>query len=168
MTFVSPELCVPNRTSKSNILNICMLNCTCCVQMELLCRILQLSDLQEQSLPRLCSSILASTSDLSYSTATTMVKSLLLKKVLPSEISLHMLLFVFCQWHNNVVFCLIQVQSLSAPASRCLVTAVTSLSSRYPRPVCSALIGPVLDNKNIGMGYLWALRVINCVIFRNF
>ncbi|XP_044068294.1 Fanconi anemia group E protein isoform X2 [Siniperca chuatsi] len=43
-----------------------------------------------------------------------------------------------------------QVLSLSEPASRCLVTAVTSLCSHCPRPMCHALIGPVLEEKNIG------------------
>lgn len=59
---------------------------------------------------------------------------------------------------QHVLLCLIlteycftlQVLSLSEPASRCLVTAVTSLCSRYPRPVCQALIGPVLEKDNIG------------------
>lgn len=44
----------------------------------------------------------------------------------------------------------LQVLSLSEPASRCLVTAVTSLCSRYPRPMCHALIGPVLEEESIG------------------
>lgn len=91
-------------------------------QVEVLCSMLSLPDLPEQTLPKLCSSILAPSPDFSYSTAATLVKSLLLKKVL----------------------------SLSEPASRCLVTAVTSLCSRYPRPMCHALIGPVLEEKNIG------------------
>ncbi|XP_056241679.1 Fanconi anemia group E protein isoform X2 [Seriola aureovittata] len=43
-----------------------------------------------------------------------------------------------------------QVLSLSEPASRCLVTAVTSLCGHYPRPMCHALIGPVLMEKNVG------------------
>lgn len=59
---------------------------------------------------------------------------------------------------EHVLLCLIftgycftlQVLSLSEPASRCLVSAVTSLCSRYPRPVCQALIGPVLEKENIG------------------
>lgn len=59
----------------------------------------------------------------------------------------------------HTVFCLTQVQSLVAPASRCLVTAVTSLANRYPRPVCNALIMPMLDHKDIGMVYLWAVQV---------
>ncbi|XP_031650539.1 Fanconi anemia group E protein isoform X2 [Oncorhynchus kisutch] len=43
-----------------------------------------------------------------------------------------------------------QVLSLSEPASRCLVTAVTSLCSRYPRPTCHALIGLVLEEGQTG------------------
>ncbi|XP_068606884.1 Fanconi anemia group E protein [Brachionichthys hirsutus] len=91
-------------------------------QVEAICRILRLSDLPEQTLLKLCTSILAPSPDLSYSTAATLIKSLLLKKVL----------------------------SLSEPASRCLVTAVTSLCSRCPRPTCQALIGPVLEEDDIG------------------
>uniref|UniRef100_A0A3Q4MLW8 Fanconi Anaemia group E protein C-terminal domain-containing protein n=1 Tax=Neolamprologus brichardi TaxID=32507 RepID=A0A3Q4MLW8_NEOBR len=89
---------------------------------EVLCSMLNLPGLPDQALPKLCSSVLALSPDLSYSTAATLIKSLLLEKVL----------------------------SLSEPASRCLVTAVTSLCSRYPRPVCQALIGPVLEKENIG------------------
>ncbi|KAG7520937.1 hypothetical protein JOB18_038942 [Solea senegalensis] len=91
-------------------------------QVELLCSSLNLPDLLEHTLPKLCSSVLSLSPDLSYSTAAALIKSLLLKKVL----------------------------SLSEPASRCLVTAVTSLCSHYPRPMCHALIGPVLMEKNIG------------------
>ncbi|XP_040909161.1 Fanconi anemia group E protein [Toxotes jaculatrix] len=91
-------------------------------QVEVLCSTLSLSDLPEQTLPKLCSSVLALSPDLSYSTAATLIKSLLLEKVL----------------------------SLSEPASRCLVTAVTSLCSHYPRPMCHSLIEPVLMEKNIG------------------
>ncbi|XP_023283229.1 Fanconi anemia group E protein [Seriola lalandi dorsalis] len=91
-------------------------------QVEVLCNMLSLSALPEQTLPKLCSSVLALSPDLSYSTAATLIKSLLLEKVL----------------------------SLSEPASRCLVTAVTSLCGHYPRPMCHALIGPVLMEKNVG------------------
>ncbi|KAF3860378.1 hypothetical protein F7725_000633 [Dissostichus mawsoni] len=91
-------------------------------QVELLCSMLRFPDLPEQTLPKLCSSILAPSFDFSYSTAATLIKSLLLQKIL----------------------------SLSEPASRCLVTAGTSLCSRYPRPMCHALIGPVLEEKTIG------------------
>nr|XP_020476257.1 Fanconi anemia group E protein [Monopterus albus] len=90
-------------------------------QVEVLCSTLSFPDLPEQTLPKLCSCVLALSPDLSYSTAAALIKSLLLEKVL----------------------------SLSELASRCLVTTATSLCSRYPRPMCHALIGPVLD-KNIG------------------
>ncbi|XP_026224217.1 Fanconi anemia group E protein [Anabas testudineus] len=91
-------------------------------QVEVLCSTLRFSDLPEHTLPKLCSSVLALSPDLSFSTAATLIKSLLLEKVL----------------------------SLSEPASRCLVTTVTSLCSQYPRPICHALIGPVIEEKNIG------------------
>ncbi|XP_070767048.1 Fanconi anemia group E protein [Enoplosus armatus] len=91
-------------------------------QVEVFCSMLSLPNLPEQTLPKLCSSILVPSLDLSYSTAATLIKSLLLGKVL----------------------------SLSEPASRCLVTAVTSLCSHCPRPMCHALIGPVLEEKSIG------------------
>ncbi|XP_070696138.1 Fanconi anemia group E protein [Pempheris klunzingeri] len=91
-------------------------------QVEVLCSMLSLPDLPEQTLPKLCSCILAPCSDLSYSTASALIKSLLLEKVL----------------------------TLSEPASRCLVTAASSLCSRCPRPMCHALIGPVLEEQNIG------------------
>uniref|UniRef100_A0A8C6U3V6 FA complementation group E n=1 Tax=Neogobius melanostomus TaxID=47308 RepID=A0A8C6U3V6_9GOBI len=91
-------------------------------QVEMVCRILDLPNLPEHILPKLCSSILELSPDLSFSTATALIKSLLLEKVL----------------------------SLSEPASRCLVTTVTSLCSRYPRPMCHALFETVLKDKNIG------------------
>ncbi|XP_022059224.2 Fanconi anemia group E protein [Acanthochromis polyacanthus] len=91
-------------------------------QVGVLCGMLSLPDLPEQTLPKLCSSLLALSPDLSYSTAATLIRSLLLEKVL----------------------------SLSEPASRCLVTSVTSLCSQYPRPMCHALIGPVLEDEKIG------------------
>ncbi|XP_020503953.2 Fanconi anemia group E protein [Labrus bergylta] len=91
-------------------------------QVELLCSMLSFPDIPEQTLPKLCSSILAPSLDISYSTAATLIRSLLLKKVL----------------------------SLSEPASRCLVTAATQLCSHCPRQMCQALIGPALQDKNIG------------------
>ncbi|XP_026188587.1 Fanconi anemia group E protein isoform X2 [Mastacembelus armatus] len=91
-------------------------------QVEVLCSTLSFPDLPEQILTKLCSSVLALSPELSYSTAATLIKSLLLEKVL----------------------------SLSEPASRCLVTTATSLCNHYPRPMCHALIGPVLQEKNIG------------------
>ncbi|XP_003448271.3 Fanconi anemia group E protein [Oreochromis niloticus] len=104
-------------TDVFKVLNNCDSN-----QVEVLCSMLNFPGLPDQALPTLCNSVLALSPDLSYSTAATLIKSLLLEKVL----------------------------SLSEPASRCLVTAVTSLCSRYPRPVCQALIGPVLEKENIG------------------
>uniref|UniRef100_A0A8D0ADF9 FA complementation group E n=1 Tax=Sander lucioperca TaxID=283035 RepID=A0A8D0ADF9_SANLU len=91
-------------------------------QVEVLCSMLNFPDLLEQTLSKLCSSILGPSPDFSYSTAATLIKSLLLQKVL----------------------------FLSEPASRCLVTAVMSLCSHYPRPMCHVLIRPVLEEKNIG------------------
>ncbi|KAJ8257828.1 hypothetical protein GJAV_G00190160 [Gymnothorax javanicus] len=91
-------------------------------QVELLCDAVSLSEVPEQNLPQFITSLLALSPDLSFSTATTLIKKLFLGKV--------------C--------------SLSEPASRCLVTAVTSLCSRYPRSTCSALIGPVLEAGETG------------------
>lgn len=91
-------------------------------QVEVLCRMLSLADMPEETLPKLCSCLLALSPELSYSAAAAVIKSLLLGKVL----------------------------SLLEPASRCLVTAVTSLCSQYPRAACQALIRPVLQEGNIG------------------
>ncbi|XP_061656172.1 Fanconi anemia group E protein isoform X3 [Phyllopteryx taeniolatus] len=91
-------------------------------EVEVLCCELSLSDLAEDTLPQLCSSILALSPDLSFSTAATLIKNLLLQRVL----------------------------SLSEPASRCLVSAVGSLCSRYTRSLCHALIGPLLEQDNLG------------------
>ncbi|XP_054601851.2 Fanconi anemia group E protein isoform X2 [Nothobranchius furzeri] len=92
------------------------------IKVEVFCSLLGLAELPEHTLQKLCNSILSLTPDLSYSTAATLIKSLLLEKVL----------------------------SLSEPASRCLVMAVMSLCSHYPRPVCHAMIGPMLEDKYIG------------------
>ncbi|XP_074537851.1 Fanconi anemia group E protein [Halichoeres trimaculatus] len=91
-------------------------------QVELFCRMLGFADLPEQTLSKLCSCILAPSLGIGFSTATTVIKSLLLERVL----------------------------SLSEPASRCLVNAVMSLCSHCPRPMCHALIEPVLHSANIG------------------
>ncbi|XP_012726035.3 LOW QUALITY PROTEIN: Fanconi anemia group E protein [Fundulus heteroclitus] len=91
-------------------------------QVEMLCETLNFPTLPEHTLPKLCNSILSLSPDLSYSAAASLVRSILLTKV----------------------------SSLSEPASRCLVTAVTSLCSRYPRPMCHAVIEPVLVDGNIG------------------
>ncbi|KAM4736993.1 Fanconi anemia group E protein isoform 2-T2 [Anableps anableps] len=89
---------------------------------EMLCETLNFPSLPEHTLPKLCSSILSLSPDLSYSAAASLIRSILLQKV----------------------------SSLSEPASRCLVTAVTSLCDRYPRPICHAVIEPVLEDRNIG------------------
>lgn len=47
----------------------------------MLCDLLSLPDVNEQALPKLCGSVLASSHDLSHVTATKFIKSLLLKKV---------------------------------------------------------------------------------------
>ncbi|XP_035238751.1 Fanconi anemia group E protein isoform X2 [Anguilla anguilla] len=86
-------------------------------QVELLCEALCLSEVPEQTLPQFITSLLGLSPDLSFSTAATLIRSLFLGKV----------------------------HSLSEPASRCLVTAMTSLCSRYPRSTCFTLIGPVLE-----------------------
>nr|ACO09980.1 Fanconi anemia group E protein [Osmerus mordax] len=91
-------------------------------QMEVLCGMLRLSELPEQTLLPLCSALLTLSPDLSYSSAVTLIRHLLLTKVV----------------------------SLSEAASRCLVSAVKSLCSRYPRPTCHALIGPVLQQGRTG------------------
>ncbi|KAG7283850.1 hypothetical protein CRUP_034037 [Coryphaenoides rupestris] len=91
-------------------------------QVELLCGMLNLADTPEETLPNLCSCLLALSPELSYSAAAAVIKSLLLGKVL----------------------------SLLEPASRCLVTAVTSLCCQYPRAACHALITPILQEGNIG------------------
>ncbi|XP_061590963.1 Fanconi anemia group E protein [Cololabis saira] len=105
-------------TNLFKVLNECDLH-----QMEVFCHMLSLPDLPERTLPKLCNSILSLSPDMSYSAAASLIKSLLLERVL----------------------------SLSEPASRCLITAVTSLGSRYPRPMCQAVVGPIMEDKNIGL-----------------
>ncbi|XP_015195334.2 Fanconi anemia group E protein [Lepisosteus oculatus] len=91
-------------------------------EVELLCRELHLSEVPEQVLPQFCTRLLELSPDLSYSTAATLARHLFLSRIL----------------------------SLSEPASRFLVTAVTSFCSRYPRPSCCALIGPLLQAEQAG------------------
>ncbi|KAM9474796.1 Fanconi anemia group E protein isoform 2-T2 [Clarias gariepinus] len=91
-------------------------------QLEVFCAMLCLPEAAEQSLPHFCSSMLALSPDLSHSTTSVIIKNLLLSKVL----------------------------SLTESPSRCLVTAVTSLCSRYPRPTCQALIEPLLKEGQTG------------------
>ncbi|MGH0177624.1 UNVERIFIED_CONTAM: hypothetical protein FKN15_075985 [Acipenser sinensis] len=91
-------------------------------QVELLCSVLRLSEVPEQVLPQFCTVLLALSPDLSCSTAAELARSLFLSKVL----------------------------SLTEPASRFLMTAVTSFCSRYPRPSCCSLIGPILQARFAG------------------
>ncbi|KAK1152208.1 Fanconi anemia group E protein-like [Acipenser oxyrinchus oxyrinchus] len=91
-------------------------------QVALLCSVLRLSEVPEQVLPQFCTVLLALSPDLSCSTAAELARSLFLSKVL----------------------------SLTEPASRFLMTAVTSFCSRYPRPSCCSLIGPILQAQFAG------------------
>ena len=52
------------------------------VQVELLCGMLNLADTPEETLPKLCSCLLALSPELSYSAASAVIKSLLLGKVI--------------------------------------------------------------------------------------
>ncbi|GAA6106073.1 Fanconi anemia group E protein [Tachysurus ichikawai] len=91
-------------------------------QLEVICAMLCLPEASEQSLPHFCSSVLALSQDLSHSTASVIITNLLLGKV----------------------------RSLNEPPSRCLVTAMTSLCTRYPRPTCQALIEPLIKEGQTG------------------
>ncbi|XP_057212921.1 Fanconi anemia group E protein [Triplophysa rosa] len=91
-------------------------------EVEVLCSMLSLSEAPEQSLPQFCSCLLELSPDLSHSTASAVITHLLLGRIL----------------------------SLVEPASRCLVTAVMSLCTRYPRPTCQDLIEPVLRKEQTG------------------
>lgn len=106
-------------------------------EVEVLCSVLCLSEVSEQRLPQFCSCLLKLAPDLSHSTASALITHLLLKKIL----------------------------SLAEPASRCLVTAVTSLCSRYPRPTCQALIEPLLQKGQLGsvQADLLCRLVIDCL-----
>uniref|UniRef100_A0A3Q2YRL1 FA complementation group E n=1 Tax=Hippocampus comes TaxID=109280 RepID=A0A3Q2YRL1_HIPCM len=91
-------------------------------EVQVMCGELRLSDLAEHALPQLCNCILALSPDLSFSTALTLIKNLLLPRVL----------------------------ALFEPASRCLVSVVMSFCSRYTRSMCHGLIGPLLEQENLG------------------
>ncbi|XP_016415175.1 Fanconi anemia group E protein-like [Sinocyclocheilus rhinocerous] len=106
-------------------------------EVEVLCSMLCLSEASDQSLPQFCSWLLELSPDLSHSTACAVITHLLLPKIL----------------------------SLAEPASRCLVTAVISLCSRYPRPTCQALIEPVLQKGQTGSAQaeLLCKLVVNCL-----
>lgn len=106
-------------------------------EVEVLCSLLCLSEASEQSLPQFCSCLLELSPDLSHSTASAVITHLLLDKIV----------------------------SLAEAASRCLVTAVTSLCTRYPRPTCQALIEPVLRKGQTGSAQaeLLCRLVVDCL-----
>ncbi|XP_067249806.1 Fanconi anemia group E protein [Chanodichthys erythropterus] len=106
-------------------------------EVEVLCSLLSLSEASEQSLPQFCSCLLKLSPDLSHSTASAVITHLLLHKIV----------------------------SLAEPASRCLVTAVMSLCTRYPRPTCQALIEPVLRKGQTGSAQaeLLCRLVVDCL-----
>ncbi|XP_073675392.1 Fanconi anemia group E protein isoform X2 [Garra rufa] len=106
-------------------------------EVEVLCSMLGLSESSEQSLPQFCSCLLELSPDLSHSTACAVITHLLLAKIL----------------------------ALTEPASRCLVTAVMSLCTRYPRPTCQALIEPVLQKGQTGSAQaeLLCRLVVDCL-----
>ncbi|XP_008838325.1 Fanconi anemia group E protein isoform X2 [Nannospalax galili] len=91
-------------------------------QMELLCRQLQLSLLPDAGLLQLCSRLLTLVPTLSISNATVLVKSLFLERIL----------------------------SLTSSASRLLRAALTSFCMKYTYPVCTALLGPLLQDPGTG------------------
>nr|XP_054969481.1 Fanconi anemia group E protein isoform X5 [Pan paniscus] len=91
-------------------------------QMDLLCAQLQLPQLSDLGLLRLCTWLLALSPDLSLSNATVLTRSLFLGRIL----------------------------SLTSSASRLLTTALTSFCAKYTYPVCSALLDPVLQAPGTG------------------
>ncbi|KAM6182326.1 Fanconi anemia group E protein [Erethizon dorsatum] len=95
--------------------------CSPC-QVEWLCAQLQLPQLSDAGLLRLCTWLLALSPGLSISNATVLVRSLFLGRI-------------FC---------------LTSSASRLLRAALTSFCASHPYPVCSALLGPVLQAPGTG------------------
>ncbi|XP_069797712.1 Fanconi anemia group E protein [Narcine bancroftii] len=91
-------------------------------QLEKLCLLLQLPELSEHQLPLACNKIISLSSDLSCSNAIVLAQNLFLTRVL----------------------------SLTEPASRFLTAAITLFCKKYPRPTCSALVGPLLQSPDIG------------------
>ncbi|XP_012602397.2 Fanconi anemia group E protein [Microcebus murinus] len=91
-------------------------------QMDLLCAQLQLPQLSDAGLLQLCTWLLALSPDLSFSNATVLTRSLFLGRIL----------------------------SLTSSASRLLTTALTSFCAKYTHPVCTALLGPVLQAPGTG------------------
>nr|XP_033774309.1 Fanconi anemia group E protein isoform X2 [Geotrypetes seraphini] len=82
-----------------------------------LCSLLQFSELSEQAVLHFCTRLQALTPDLSFSSAKILTTSLFLKRVL----------------------------SLTEPASRLLISALTLFCSKYAGSICCGLINPVLQ-----------------------
>ncbi|XP_049621261.1 Fanconi anemia group E protein [Suncus etruscus] len=91
-------------------------------QVALLCSQLQVTELPDAGLLRLCTWLLALSPDLSLSNATVLSRSLFLDRIL----------------------------SLTSSASCLLRTALTSFCAKYPHSVCRSLIGPVLQALGTG------------------
>uniref|UniRef100_A0A8C3S2H3 Fanconi Anaemia group E protein C-terminal domain-containing protein n=1 Tax=Chelydra serpentina TaxID=8475 RepID=A0A8C3S2H3_CHESE len=87
-----------------------------------LCSLLQLSECPERALVHFCTWLLAVTPELSYTNAAVLTEQLFLQRVL----------------------------SLTQPASRHLMAALTSFCSKYARQVCCALIAPALQAPGAG------------------
>ncbi|XP_048682739.2 Fanconi anemia group E protein isoform X3 [Caretta caretta] len=91
-------------------------------QLEGLCSLLQLSERPERTLVQFCTWLLALMPEVSYTNAAVLTEQLFLQRVL----------------------------SLTQPASRHLMAALTSFCSKYARPVCCALIAPALRAPGAG------------------
>ncbi|XP_074833508.1 Fanconi anemia group E protein isoform X2 [Carettochelys insculpta] len=91
-------------------------------QLEGLCSVLQLPGRPEHALVHFCTQLLALRPELSYTNAAVLTEQLFLQRVL----------------------------SLTQPASRHLMAALTSFCSKYARPVCCALIAPTLQAPGVG------------------
>ncbi|KAM8829927.1 Fanconi anemia group E protein [Synchiropus picturatus] len=89
-------------------------------QIEAVCHMLNLSEVTDRTLLRLCDGL--QSLDLSCSSAATLIRSLVLQRV----------------------------RTLTEPASRTLLTAMTSLCLRYAAAVFHAVIGPVLEETHMG------------------
>ncbi|XP_067387809.1 Fanconi anemia group E protein isoform X2 [Emydura macquarii macquarii] len=91
-------------------------------QLEGLCSLLQLLERPERTLVQFCTWLLALVPEISYTKAAILTEQLFLQRVL----------------------------SLTQPASRHLMAALTSFCSKYARPVCCALIAPALRAPGAG------------------
>ncbi|KAG2468502.1 MICA2 monooxygenase, partial [Polypterus senegalus] len=95
------------------------------VQLGLLCKALGLSDVPEQVLPQFCSQLLAIATDLSYSSATVLVRNLFLNKVEPSSSLLDQIINKFGQEASGF--------SKSMKFAKMLLTFLTKYHSKVSR-----------------------------------